>query len=864
MRSLLAAAILCLLPAAAYPYGRQEDGVDRLVAAVERAVKAGDEQGLRALIRPEAIGGPAVDDFTHSLAAGQPAVASVKERDRAPIAGGRQRLMLEILVDRDGEGRLATWRVDVAPGSTAADGAWGIVDVARLSTVTGLFRLSLDASAEYDAHNLVINMPDLKLTLPSGRAFVARSLDGPTALVLLGSGQAQFSPKPAAERGQVRIFCGSETLDTGFSAAFVRINPHEFGARVESEALTSRRVDAGDLRHAGEVFDTYVPQSFQINLNDLSTDRWSLVPSPNDLVAEIVTKKYGTLTYARSSTDLEDVSLFDRRRHRNIAVYASETKLRERGPFYSEDDTRDYDITDYYVETAFSPERLWLDGTTRVSLTTRNASMTTLTLRLADPLVVRSVSSPVLGRLLHLRIVGQNSILIGLPMAVASGTKLDLVIAYSGRLTPQSLDREAVAVEQDRPQQEQIEIPLEPQFVYSNRSYWYPQGTVTDYATATIGITVPAEFEAVASGEAKGPPTAVQPTGAERPRKRFVYEATEPVRYLACVISRFQSLRLPGKPLVQANPREFSRARSFAERASDIMSFYGSLVGDSPYRNFTIALTESDVPGGHSPGYFAILNQALPTSPFTWQNDPVSFQNYADFFLAHEVAHQWWGQAVGWNNYHEQWLSEGFAQYFAALYGEHERGPEQFAAILRQMRRTAIDTSPQGPVSLGYRLGHIKGEGRVFRAIVYNKGAMVLHMLRRLVGDEAFFSGLRQFYDAWRFKKAGTQDFRAAMEKTSGASLGRFFDGWIYGSTIPSIRASSSVGGSSLHVVIDQDGETVFEFPLTVTITYADGSVENTIVPVRDQHVDRSLPLKGAVRAVDFNRDNAALVNVRK
>ena len=73
---------------------------------------------------------------------------------------------------------------------------------------------------------------------------------------------------------------------------------------------------------------------------------------------------------------------------------------------------------------------------------------------------------------------------------------------------------------------------------------------------------------------------------------------------------------------------------------------------------------------------------------------------------------------------------------------------------MRQMRRWAMNESDQGPVYLGYRVGHIKSDGRAFRAIIYNKGAMVLHMLRRLVGDEAFFSGLRRFYADSRFSKA--------------------------------------------------------------------------------------------------------------
>ena len=126
------------------------------------------------------------------------------------------------------------------------------------------------------------------------------------------------------------------------------------------------------------------------------------------------------------------------------------------------------------------------------------------------------------------------------------------------------------------------------------------------------------------------------------------------------------------------------------------------------------------------------------------------------------MAHQWWGQAVGWRNFHEQWLSEGFAQYFAVLYAQSHR-PEAFSSILRQLRRWSVNESDQGPVYLGYRLGHIKSDSRVFRALVYDKGAAVLHMLRRLVGDEAFFRSVRRFYMTWRFRKAGTEDLRADL-----------------------------------------------------------------------------------------------------
>jgi aminopeptidase N len=314
---------------------------------------------------------------------------------------------------------------------------------------------------------------------------------------------------------------------------------------------------------------------------------------------------------------------------------------------------------------------------------------------------------------------------------------------------------------------------------------------------------------------------------------------------------------------VVANPRQVSKARGMADKASDVLKFYASLMNDVPYDAFTLALTESDVPGGHSPAYFALLNQPLPTSPFTWNNDPVAFQNYPSFFIAHEIAHQWWGQAVGWKNYHEQWISEGFAQYFAALYAERERGPEQLTSVLRQMRKWAVDLSPQGPVYLGYRLGHLRGEGRTFRALVYNKGAMVLHMLRRLMGDQAFFSGLRDFYATWRFDKAGTDDFRVAMEKAGGKPLERFFDRWIYGSGIPVVRYTSTVANGELKLRFEQKGE-VYDLPLTVTIGYSDGTTQDVLVTLAEKVVEQTIPLKGAVRSVDVNKDSAALVELER
>ncbi len=847
----------------------------------------GDGPALTAL----AASGNATEDFVRTMTPA-PTELVIKERDRAALPDGGIRLLLEMFSMREAEARVFTWQMDVT-GNVDNPATWRITRLDRLSIVSGLYKLSLDLARQFEVHNLNLKAPDLSVQLAVGTAFVASSPDGPTAVVLLGRGHLQFSPADPSERTQLAIFSGAEQLGAEFDAVMIRIRPTDFAAGFPAGTLTARAAAPGDAKRAASYFDEYIGKTLNVDLNDLSRDRWSLVPQEGDLIAEIRTKRFGNLTYARSQSDPEDVSFFDRRHKKNIAIYASAEKLATRGSrFFSEDDSRDYDVTNYDLEADFSPDRLWIDGKTKVSLTVTAPVISSLTLRIADTLVVRSVFSAELGRLMYLRIVGQNAVIVNFPMPVPRGTALGLQVVYGGRIEPQELDREALTF--DPQDHEPIVLLPEPRYIYSNRSYWYPQATVADYATARLEITVPPDYDAVASGTPAGPPSrAAGPVRqGDRARKRFVFTSDRPMRYLACVISRFNVVTTaelvlsssderratsaqdaaPHGPstgaapaetslslTVQANPRQASRGRGTADRTAAIFKYYTSLIGDVPYPSFTVALSESDLPGGHSPAYFAILNQPLPTSPYVWRNDPVSFNGYPSFFLAHELGHQWWGQAIGWKNYHEQWLSEGFAQYFAAMYAEQERGTETFEDVLRQMRRWAIDTSPQGPVYLGYRLGHIKSDSRVFRAVIYNKAAMVLHMLRRMVGDEAFFRGIRAFYAEWRFQKAGTDDFRAAMARASGQDLTAFFDAWIFGTTIPRLQVRHTVQGNAAVVTIEQRGEVV-PVPVSLTLAYTNGTTEHVTIPVTEKTMTRSLPLAGTLRELVVDQEQTLAV----
>ena len=132
---------------------------------------------------------------------------------RRPFGERGQRLVVEVFHERDIEGRLGTWQIDVVPTDAAGEN-WGIAAATQFSLVNGLYRLSLNTTKEYEVRNLVIHAPDLDLEMSTGMAYLAETPEGPTAVVLIGRGVMRFAPPDPAERTQLRIFSGSETLAT--------------------------------------------------------------------------------------------------------------------------------------------------------------------------------------------------------------------------------------------------------------------------------------------------------------------------------------------------------------------------------------------------------------------------------------------------------------------------------------------------------------------------------------------------------------------------------------------------------------------------------------------------------------------------
>ena len=662
----------------------------------------------------------------------------------------------------------------------ARDQGWVIVERQAMARIDGLVHLSLDP-AGFRADGLTLRLEDFELRMNRGTLFLAPEKLGPTVAVFVGDASVVFEPRPATERDQLRQFLGKPEIRDHVKAAFIRIHPADLPRVLVPMRLVPDPEAAARWAAAQSYFDAQAPRAFVLDVN-LVGSPWWVLPGLGDSLVAFDLGRRGTLNFAINADQPESISLFDRNRRLQICLYPRQGKGRR----YSDDEGRDVDIIHHDLRLRFDPSRDEIQGDSTLTLRMLTPA-TTVRLKLDEALQVESVSSAEAGRHLFFRVRHQNLLMVSLGGLSGSTQDLRLRVRYSGRLSPSPADNDMLqaapitaAVRADGP-------PIERVDVYSNRTAFHPQGSTEDYATASLRLDVPSGFSALTGGErlsavSQGGRTVVEHR-QDRPGK---YITVAVGRLLPAGERRVGEVTLTGYGL----GRTRGEVEKVLEQAEDALRFFSELFGPCPYDRINLAVIEGEVPGGHSPPGMVVLARRPAFVRQTLREDPANFSDVPGFFLAHELAHQWWGHGVAGQNYRERWLSEGFAQYAAALWTRRAHGEQRFQEVLERMGRWAIRKTEWGPISLGYRLGHIKREPEIFRSLVYNKAAYALHMLHELVGAEAFRSALAQFQERFRFSRAGSDDLREALEAAAGQDLHAFFEYWIHGTSIPTLRVS--------------------------------------------------------------------------
>jgi len=255
----------------------------------------------------------------------------------------------------------------------------------------------------------------------------------------------------------------------------------------------------------------------------------------------------------------------------------------------------------------------------------------------------------------------------------------------------------------------------------------------------------------------------------------------------------------------------------FEAPTKKVLQFYTDYVGPYAYEKLANIQAPS-VSGGMETASAIFYTEKLVTGKRTDRTRQV---------VIHEIAHQWFGNAVTESTWDDVWLSEGFATYFTLLFVENDEGRDAFVKGL-QSARTTIENYYASGKNFAIVAARSPEKEEVTSAITYQKGAWVLHMLREKIGDAAFQKGIRSYYKKYFNANATTDQFRSEMERASGISLQSFFNQWLLRSGIPTIQVDWQYNASKklLEISLMQTNadDSVYELPVEIAVQQSNGA----------------------------------------
>lgn len=404
---------------------------------------------------------------------------------------------------------------------------------------------------------------------------------------------------------------------------------------------------------------------------------------------------------------------------------------------------------------------------------------------------------------------------------------------------------------------------------WPNRTrFWLPSlDHPAEKATVRYLVHAPAEWQVVANGDQLGEPVPTRDNalGGSLGRRTWVYETHVPISPYNMVVGATEFVVVPlglaacGSAPASARsdgcvevtawlyPEDSAQAGISFGRAAEIVDHFTEVVGPFPFEKLANVQSATRFGGMENASAIFYSERALATP------------NSMEGTVSHEIAHQWFGDAVTEADWHHLWLSEGFATYFGAQFFEAVDGVEDFRERMQgNALRYLTSEDVHKPV--------IQAEDNLFDLLnrnSYQKGGWVLHMLRARVGDEAFFQGIRNYYARHLHQAVRTGALRTALEETSGQDLGGFFQQWLYepGHPIIDIETSWDADTGEVRVTIRQTQSASWPtFRLRAEVEFElEGSRVRRTVEIDERVETFRFKLSGAPQGVVFDPDGWVL-----
>jgi aminopeptidase N len=276
--------------------------------------------------------------------------------------------------------------------------------------------------------------------------------------------------------------------------------------------------------------------------------------------------------------------------------------------------------------------------------------------------------------------------------------------------------------------------------------------------------------------------------------------------------------------------------------APEILKFFSSYIAPYPYEKLANVQSKT------------IFGGMENASAIFYFEGSVTGKGGVEDLLAHEIAHQWFGDMASEKSFTHLWLSEGFATYCTDIYWQHKYGYDAFKKRLQKERDEVIDfvKTSDHPI-----VDSLLSYMDLLNANSYQKGGWVLHMLRNEVGDSVFHKIIQTYYQQYKGSNADTRDFETVAEKVSGKNLRWFFDQWLYRPNIPQLLIEKKIDNDDVKLRITQRG-VKFIFPLEVLFVRTDGSALKQTIDVNDQMVEFKIKVPD-VKSVIIDPDTKLL-----
>jgi len=291
----------------------------------------------------------------------------------------------------------------------------------------------------------------------------------------------------------------------------------------------------------------------------------------------------------------------------------------------------------------------------------------------------------------------------------------------------------------------------------------------------------------------------------------------------------------------------------FKEPTKKVLAFYSKYVGPYAYEKLA-NIQSASVSGGMETSSAIFYAENLVNGKRDERTRNV---------VIHEIAHQWFGNAVTETTWDDAWLSEGFATFFTLLFIENEYGQAEYNKGIVKAKKSVIDMTVKIP-DFSIVAPRTAEKDPVTTGLTYQKGALILHMLRDKLGEQNFKNGIQAYYKKFYNANATTDDFRIEMEKSSGKDLKIFFKQWLYQPVNPSIDAiwSYDAVNHKININITQTQLTNFNFDLPIEIGYYtkdSKSPQLLKINLNKKQVSQSFSVKGLPENIEVDPRNVLL-----